>query len=551
MKNILFFLLIIALYSCKSNYEGQLNIAEQIMNEKPDSAMSILDRININDIANSKDKAKYALLYSMSLSKNYIFSENDSIIQIARNYYKRNRRSRYYCLSEFYYGEILQNRGENTNALIKFLSIIDAAEELEDHYFLGLLYSGICSLYTTQCDFENTLKYARLAYLNYNKADKPRHACFALVDMSDIYFDMQKYDSTLFFLKKAMNISHSTNDSAAIHIIKKDVAKTYIAVEKPQEAINVLWSLKKLLKLDWDYQELTYMCRAHRQLGNYDSAKYYLKEAESVTPDRPKAKAFVKGAAARLHIKTGEAEKAAEEFKYYAHIQDSLVRIALQHSYANQHRDFVDRENSIKNEKLKSLRIIFILSAIVVISVFTIIALIIRSKLLKHKRKELEYMQTIEEINIVNRQGIEKLNDKYESQFVELRQMLKSRFKIIEELAFTYYERSGTQEQRAIYKKVMDLLNDYSNNPATKQEVEEVLNACYNNIIERIKQDMPGLKQKDTDLLIYILAGFSTRAISVLLDETPQNVAVKKYRLKQKMSLIESVDKDYYINLLR
>ena len=97
------------------------------MNDKPDSAMAMLNRIDIDSIHNRQDKAKYALLHTISLAKNYIFSKNDSIIQIARNHYKRDPKSLYYCLSEFYYGEILQNRWEDTIAMIKFLSIIDAA----------------------------------------------------------------------------------------------------------------------------------------------------------------------------------------------------------------------------------------------------------------------------------------------------------------------------------------------------------------------------------------------------------------------------------------
>jgi len=552
MEKTIFLLLsiIITLYSCNNNVREQLNIAEITMNDKPDSAMYMLNRIDINSIINRQDKAKYALLYSMSLAKNYIFSENDSIIKIASNYYKKDSKSRYYCLSEFYYGEILQNRGEDTEAMIKFLSIIDAAEELKDYYFLGLLYSDICDLYTTQCDFDNTLKYAKLEYYNYIKADKTRHAYFALMDIASAYYNMQKYDSTLFNYNKALDIASRLHDTVAMRILYRSLADTYTVMAKPQEASNALWSIKNIVNEDWEYRELTYMCRAQTQLGNYDSAKYYLKEAETITPDRIKAKAFVMTAAARLHFKTGEMQKAAEEYKYTAHIQDSLVRIALQHSYANQHRDYLSREKAIEEEKVKSLKTIIILYMILFISVITIIVLILRSLLMKHKRKEEEFMQTIEEINRINKRGIDTLNNEYESKFVELRDMLKSRFKIIEELAYTYYERVGSQEQRAIYKKVMQLLDDYSNNPSTKREIEEVVNACNDNIIAKIKQDITTLKQKEIDLLIYSLAGFPTRVISVLVDDTPQNIAVRKHRLRQKIAASETANKDYYTALL-
>ena len=545
-------LLLVSLYifcSCNNSLREQLSIAEEIMNDKPDSAMAMLNRIDIDSIHNRQDKAKYALLHTISLAKNYIFSKNDSIIQIARNYYKRDQ-SRYYCLSEFYYGEILQNRGEDTKAMIKFLSIIDAAEELKDHYFLGLLYSDICNLYMAQCDFDNTLKYARLEHDNYIKANKPRHACFALIDIAEAYYDMRKYDSTLYYLNESKTISSDIQYNTIARLIHRRLADTYTVMEKPQEACNALWFIKNRLKEDWEYRELTYMCRAQRQLGNYDSAKYYLKEAEAVTPKRPKDKAFVMTAAARLHIKTGEVEKAAEEYKYTAHIQDSLVRIALQHSYANQHRDYISKEKAIEEEKVKALKTSIILSVALLTSVIIIIVIILRSKLIKQRRREQEFMQAVEEINRVNRQGIDNLSDEYETKLVKLKDMLKSKFKIIEELAYTYYERSGTHEQRAIYKKVMQLLEDCSNDPATKHEIEEVVNACNDNIIEKIKHDIPNLKPGDIDLIIYILAGFPTRVISVLIDDTPQNIAVRKHRIKQKIAASGAANKDYYITML-
>lgn len=401
-----------------------------------------------------------------------------------------------------------------------------------------------------QCDFDNTLKYARLEHDNYIKANKPRHACFALIDIAEAYYDMRKYDSTLYYLNESKTISSDIQYNTIARLIHRRLADTYTVMEKPQEACNALWFIKNRLKEDWEYRELTYMCRAQRQLGNYDSAKYYLKEAEAVTPKRPKDKAFVMTAAARLHIKTGEVEKAAEEYKYTAHIQDSLVRIALQHSYANQHREYISKEKAIEEEKVKALKTSIILSVALLTSVIIIIVIILRSKLIKQRRREQEFMQAVEEINRVNRQGIDNLSDEYETKLVKLKDMLKSKFKIIEELAYTYYERSGTHEQRAIYKKVMQLLEDCSNDPATKHEIEEVVNACNDNIIEKIKQDIPNLKPGDIDLIIYILAGFPTRVISVLIDDTPQNIAVRKHRIKQKIAASGAANKDYYTTML-
>lgn len=96
----------------------------------------------------------------------------------------------------------------------------------------------------------------------------------------------------------------------------------------------------------------------------------------------------------------------------------------------------------------------------------------------------------------------------------------------------------------------MQLLEDCSNDPATKHEIEEVVNVCNDNIIEKIKQDIPNLKPGDIDLIIYILAGFPTRVISVLIDDPPQNIAVRKHRIKQKIAASGAANKDYYTTML-
>lgn len=53
----------------------------------PDSSLNILEKIRIERVRGRKNKAKYALLYSQALDKNYIDVESDSIIRVARDYY--------------------------------------------------------------------------------------------------------------------------------------------------------------------------------------------------------------------------------------------------------------------------------------------------------------------------------------------------------------------------------------------------------------------------------------------------------------------------------
>lgn len=59
--------------SCSGTKEQEtLNRAEALMESHPDSALIILSTIDKGQLSDKNQKAKYALLMSMALDKNYI-----------------------------------------------------------------------------------------------------------------------------------------------------------------------------------------------------------------------------------------------------------------------------------------------------------------------------------------------------------------------------------------------------------------------------------------------------------------------------------------------
>ncbi len=68
----------------------ELNDIESYINECPDSAMTILDSISALGIKGSEAKAKFALIYSMAQDNNMIEETDDSIINIAVDWYSKH-----------------------------------------------------------------------------------------------------------------------------------------------------------------------------------------------------------------------------------------------------------------------------------------------------------------------------------------------------------------------------------------------------------------------------------------------------------------------------
>ncbi|WP_301385149.1 hypothetical protein [uncultured Alistipes sp.] len=344
-KRLIFLLaLCAAAVSCRSNarVEAELLCAEQCLYAAPDSALCILSRIDPDNISRRRTRAEYVLLYTMAQDKNYILAENDSLIRIARNYYRRRPKElRRHFLSEYYYSQILHNRGEDSRALVHFLRIEDEGRRLGDPYLLGLLYQRICEIYETQYNYATTLEYARLAYENFKQAGKNYHCGYALSDIGSAHFDMKQYDSAYTYYSQSLRLVESERDTAMMQFTLGDLAYTRIAQDMPDEACALLWQIRHRLHRNWSDRERVIITLAHLSAGRLDSACYYLQLAEAVIESDSPTRGFLKDAAAEVHFKIHDYRKAAEEYRDGLILQDSLDRGVLQFTIRDEDKKIV------------------------------------------------------------------------------------------------------------------------------------------------------------------------------------------------------------------
>lgn len=116
-------IIIFAIVGCDrhSGASEKLNLAESMMDSKPDSALSILNAVNVETLNGKKDKARYALLKSMALDKNYIDTTSLDILQPAIDYYLRKGTTDEKLRTYYYQGRIYQNRENNDSAMQSFM----------------------------------------------------------------------------------------------------------------------------------------------------------------------------------------------------------------------------------------------------------------------------------------------------------------------------------------------------------------------------------------------------------------------------------------------
>ena len=149
-----------------------------------------------------------------------------------------------------------------------------------------------------------------------------------------------------------------------------------------------------------------------------------------------------------------------------------------------------------------------------------------------------EYLAAMHDREMSNRRLLSQL-DIHKEKEKHLKELLENRFAELRELAGTYYEFGFSKR---LQKKVEQLLSFQSVDGDMFAIIEDVVNAKNNNVMAKIRAAFPSISEDNFKLLNLIYAGFSPQEISVIINDTPQNIYVRKSRLKRKIAPV--VEKD-------
>ena len=160
LKFLVVLLLIALCYSaCKniSEIDSTLNDVSEYMEEYPDSALTVLQKIEPNQLADKKQKARYALLLTIALDKNYIDTTNFNVLQPAIDYYLKKGNATEKLRTYYYMGRILQNNRENEKAMEKYVLGLNMGVKSSDYMTKGRLLFSKAQLHNNLYEFD---KYA-------------------------------------------------------------------------------------------------------------------------------------------------------------------------------------------------------------------------------------------------------------------------------------------------------------------------------------------------------------------------------------------------------
>ena len=535
MKNLLYILLLMSVslfFNCSNkDIDMRLTKAENYIELKPDSSYLILKEFKPQNIKSQSQRAKWALLFTISQFKTGNFPNNDSIINIACNYYDKGE---YGFKSLIFKGGVCLILG-NRHQAIEYYKKAEQMIPKDDYKNLGYINLRIGDAYIGTYILNNEhIRRVKQAMNYYEKINDLKYIEKCAGILGALYRDY-KNDSAYYYLNYAIGLSAKLADSTSYYLNQEMLVKLYYLDNRFKEAKNLG---RNIIEKGYNYIDLHELnqevCRAYAALGMTDSANYYFKKVDSNNLEGTDKIYWLntKHLLLEAEHKYKESLDCYKEYSKLAHIIHSKSRMEQLYS-ADKEFD----KKIVENEKIKVERYVMLLSFICLI--FILLAFLLWNISRKRKYKLLYYEQTMKELQHnykrTNDDLLHKLNCALNNEY--------SNIERIERLKYTI--NSQNQLMQAILDKSMEsvtgdmFVKEFNRLVATAKlddstwaDLRIFIDECYDGMISKIEKNI-SLSKWELNFIALLCCGFSVLQISVCMGYKNSRSA---YNLKKLIS---------------
>ncbi len=122
---------------------------------------------------------------------------------------------------------------------------------------------------------------------------------------------------------------------------------------------------------------------------------------------------------------------------------------------------------------------------------------------------------------------------------------------VLDRLCQQYYVYEGTDNlQPRIVKEVRAVVEGLRTDAAMQRSLEQALNEQNNQVMEKLRAFFPRWKEEDFLLYLFTASGFSSTTLSTLLEKDKPYIYNHLYRLKERIKVSGSPDRDLFLACL-
>lgn len=528
----------------------QLEQLEARMNDVPDSVLAVLTATDMPQWG--ERRALYALLTVQAQDKSGIDVADDSLIRLATRYYDRKGLPLRRLQAFYYQGRVYANTGLSHEAMTAYTRAEEFVDEVDAPYPVGLLYAQMGVLYGNDYDYQRALDYMGNALNHFEKADKERLLYITKRNMGLFHMNMLQFPQAEALFNESLSWGEAHNDTYIIYHSIDQLLRSYDATANI-EALDSLFVRYPVNTLPKNTATHSIIAHYYAAKGNKIAAEDALSQAWAVsttTDDTAKLwnKSYLVG---KL---LGNKDMALRSHEHLLAHQDSVLRITLrQPLLASQLTHY---QNRLEVEELRNLnyRYLMGIAALVIIIVAVVLWMLYREAFRKKEVQIKQYIDAADQLRVTlyhKEEELGKVTDALQQQAtdtVTLQQRIASLFKeqynLLDELCTTYYENPKDELRSGhIFEQVRNTIDSFSSEEGYAK-LEAIVNDGCNDVVARLRRELPKFKEADFRLLCYFCAGFSIQAICLFTQEEPKKLWVYKSRLITRIKNSDAPSKD-------
>ena len=530
-----FYILGILLFAFGCDRTGrQLDHVELLLNEMPDSAFVILRTINVHS---PKDKARYSLLLSAALDKNYYDVESDSLIIESVNYYSQ-KPGKYRYMSNYYHGIALKNMLEYQSAIVAFEKAFNEAHHNGDYLYSGLAARNKAGIFNVIGNNAASIECYKEAISSFRNISDKRYLHYAMQGLAVDYVNSHELDSAMVIIDSLKQLS--INPALLDRVLLLEAAINGEKNDNPQHVINLY---NRISKEFFDVLDYGYLANAYQEVGKIDSADFFIHAGYAIA-DNVEKRASVDYMVSKIMNRRGNLGQAYRLVDKTMQVQDSVTRVRLQESASAAQRDYYKQELLLQQQQAMAritrnqLVIVIILLCLTIISSTFVVA---------SRKKDERYRDILASMNS-NEDTIARLT---KDNADLLGSLLSEKLLSLDQLSCEYCSADTERAKDAIYKRYKAIVREMRDNPALFEDIENSLNRYCNNVVERFKAQFPQIQGEKLQMVVVFFTGIPYKTAQLFFKNHSSD-SLKTARNRFKRMIVESnaEDAQLFIDIL-
>lgn len=543
---IIAFLIIIASFNAcyHSGTTDQLMEIENYIEERPDSALAVLQCIDRSHLGRKADAAKYSLLYTMALDKNYIDTTDLSVIDPAIDYYSKHGSADEKLKAYYYQGVIHRNAGRTNDAAVSLHIAERYIEGSKDLKAVALLHSMNALIFRDTYNISKFMTHTQEAQKLYELIGDRRQVYICYYDLACGQMGLKNYHAadSLFALAE----SGLSGDSYMMGLLLSQQAelKIYEKTSAPSIAIGLLEKKRDVYNEPWTIKDYYLYACAKALCGDTSTCNSII-AALSDYNDSDGAYWLY-----RISRINGDNEGAINYLEKTVDRQDCALTEALSSTAMEAIKEFEVVDGLKRNQKTHTF---------ILVTIISILVLILASILLMwaYKRKRDSVQEEIERRfqiaenmnNLLKEQGsddqrsISLLRAAFINQYNGLTEFVR---------VFKDVSRTAVSEREIISLRTLlgKTCPNYISDSQAQTELMSLVDEYTDNIITNLKWEVPSLSERDRLFFCFLVLGLDATTVASILRFSVSNYYVKKNRIKQKIHDSKAPGIDRYIKYL-